>query len=452
MFNSWQEARLAVCFEAVTRGNYDGFMKSAGFALKGKNKAQQKQQKLENKMQQSQKPPLPPSTGQKPLSSSNVVTFETIKEECLRAGLPAPTFEVEKTPHGAVTSGTLTITIGEDARLTYTVEGPFVGNARAVEAVVEKAVKGGLIEFLTPFQGPGAGNQPANGTNENQNDQNGDQDSARKKRRGKRNKPTPAPAPTSTTPTAGPSNGASSNASWPLPRRPKPPVEPTSSVVWPRGRDTHGPPTEPSSSRGGGPLTGANTTPLPPRAAHTTPFPALKDSYGPRAPMRPPPSLAPRPPPMHVSGRPDPPLPPPLPFGYGQQLNNTVERYHGYGGDAYNGYHPYADPTMYEDGVFLREPVMMPPPPPPPPPARRSPPPRWETYSDYIPPPVDVKGKGKARAHDDPYRLYRPMDVEEGEVREQAARYGAPIDERRCLRRGALRQSVEEGEMGAHQF
>ncbi|KAG8900603.1 hypothetical protein FRC01_010075 [Tulasnella sp. 417] len=395
MFNSWQEARLAVCFDAVSRGDYDGFMKSTGFTLRG---------------------------------------IET------------------------VLSGTLTIIVGEDARLTYTVDGPFQGNNRAKEAVVEKAVNGGLIEFLTPFQGPKAEDQQAKSVSEDRNSNIGDQNSGKRKKKGKKNKQNTAQAPFNSTPTGPSSNGTASNASWPLPRRPKP-ADTNASVVWPRPRDSYGP-SDPSSSRGGGPLTGANTTPLPTRAPHAPSMPTLKDTYGPRVPKGPAPPSAPRQPPIHPAGRPDesfqppprrqPPIgpsgrpneplpPPPMPAppmpGYGPQPVHAGERYQGYGNEAYGGYHPYADPTMYEAGVFLREPPMMPPPPPPPPPAgRRSPPPRWESYSNYMPPPADLKGKGKARTNDDPYRPYRPMDVEEGEVREQAARYGAhapPIDDRR---------------------
>lgn len=47
---------------------------------------------------------------------------------------------------------------------------------------------------------------------------------------------------------------------------------------------------------------------------------------------------------------------------------------------------------------------------------------------DYAP--TERKGKGKLRARDGFYGEYGPMDAEEGEVREQSARYGPPVDDR----------------------
>lgn len=103
MFNSWQEARLAVCFDAVSRGGYDEFMKSAGSALREINKAQQKQEKQQ---QQSKRPPLPPpppapAPAQNPKATSSAVTFANIKAECSKAGLPSPKLEVDRKPSGA---------------------------------------------------------------------------------------------------------------------------------------------------------------------------------------------------------------------------------------------------------------------------------------------------------------------------------------------------------------
>ncbi|KAG8945332.1 hypothetical protein FRC04_000867 [Tulasnella sp. 424] len=426
MFNSWQEARLAVCFDAVSRGGYDEFMKSAGSALREINKAQQKQEKQQ---QQSKRPPLPPpppapAPAQNQKASSSAVTFATIKAECSKAGLPSPKLEVDRKPSGATTSATLTINVGKDARLTYTVEGHFPNNVKAEAAVVEKAAKGGLIDFLTTFTSPTAESQKAKSASEEKNNNKTDQASKKKQKKPKKSKAQNNAATGTTAPTAS-SSGTASNASWPLPKRPNA-AEPSSPVVWPRVKDSPGGSGESRSSRGAVPvLSGANMIPLPSRSTHANPTPTLHDNHDPRAPKPTSPPLVHRPPPIRLPGRPEEPLPPPPAYGYSSLPNDAAERYHRYENEFYGGHRPYEGSMMYGNGMIVREPAM---PPPPPPPVRRSSPPRWEGYMDY--PPTERKGKGKLRARDGFYGEYGPMDAEEGEVREQSARYGPPVDDR----------------------